>query len=226
MADNTARKIPSLVRALAPIALLTLGACATPFRAEVSRFEALPDTVGQSFIVVADDPALSGGLEFAQYAGLVAQKLQSIGYRPVSGGMTPDLVVKMAYDIDKGREKVVTDYSGFDDPFYYSPRYSRLGYYGRHYPGYRLGFYDPFLFGGAGFGGYGDVRSFTVYTSNLNLKIDQQEGQKRLFEGTAQAQSRSRNLTYLVPNLVEAMFTGFPGNSGETVKISVAPEKK
>jgi hypothetical protein len=27
-----------------------------------------------------------------------------------------------------------------------------------------------------------------------------------------------------VPNLAEAMFTGFPGNSGETVRISVAPE--
>jgi hypothetical protein len=27
----------------------------------------------------------------------------------------------------------------------------------------------------------------------------------------------------LVPNLIEAMFTGFPGNSGETVKITVAP---
>ena len=25
--------------------------------------------------------------------------------------------------------------------------------------------------------------------------------------------------------LVEAMFTGFPGNSGETVRISIAPEK-
>jgi len=29
-----------------------------------------------------------------------------------------------------------------------------------------------------------------------------------------------------VPRLVEAMFTGFPGNSGETVKITIAPEKK
>ena len=28
----------------------------------------------------------------------------------------------------------------------------------------------------------------------------------------------------LVPNLVEAMFTGFPGNSGETLHITVAPE--
>jgi hypothetical protein len=29
-----------------------------------------------------------------------------------------------------------------------------------------------------------------------------------------------------VPNLIEAMFTGFPGNSGETVKITVPPQGK
>jgi hypothetical protein len=29
-----------------------------------------------------------------------------------------------------------------------------------------------------------------------------------------------------VPNLVEAMFTDFPGNSGDTVRISIAPEKQ
>jgi hypothetical protein len=30
----------------------------------------------------------------------------------------------------------------------------------------------------------------------------------------------------LVPNLVEAMFTGFPGNSGETVRITVDEERR
>ena len=30
----------------------------------------------------------------------------------------------------------------------------------------------------------------------------------------------------LVPNLIEAMFTGFPGRSGETVKITVPARKK
>ena len=49
---------------------------------------------------------------------------------------------------------------------------------------------------------------------------------ERVFEGKAQAQSLNDNLTYLVPNLVEAMFTGFPGNSGETVKITVPPPAK
>ena len=48
----------------------------------------------------------------------------------------------------------------------------------------------------------------------------------RLFEGKAQALSTSNRLQYLVPNLVEAMFTDFPGNSGETVRITIAPEKK
>ncbi|RYD96065.1 MAG: DUF4136 domain-containing protein, partial [Sphingomonadales bacterium] len=31
---------------------------------------------------------------------------------------------------------------------------------------------------------------------------------------------------YLVPNLVQALFTDFPGRSGETVRISIAPENQ
>ena len=79
------------------------------------------------------------------------------------------------------------------------------------------GFHDPW-FGGS------DVRSYTVYTSGIDLKIDRAADGERLFEGEAQAVSTSNRLQYLVPNLVEAMFTDFPGNSGETVRISVKPE--
>ena len=56
------------------------------------------------------------------------------------------------------------------------------------------------------------------------MKIDRAADNVRLFEGKAEALSTSNRLQYLVPNLVEAMFTDFPGNSGETVRISVAPE--
>ena len=45
----------------------------------------------------------------------------------------------------------------------------------------------------------------------------------RAADPTATASNR---LQHLVPTLVEAMFTGFPGNSGETVRISVEPEKR
>ena len=56
------------------------------------------------------------------------------------------------------------------------------------------------------------------------LKIDDATG-KRLFEGKAEAASTSNKLSYLVPNLIEAIFTDFPGTSGKTVRITVAPEK-
>ena len=49
--------------------------------------------------------------------------------------------------------------------------------------------------------------------------------QTLLFRSRAEAASMSNRLPYLVPNLVEALFTDFPGRNGETVKISVAPEK-
>ncbi len=61
---------------------------------------------------------------------------------------------------------------------------------------------------------------------SLELRIDRASDGKRLFEGKAEAQSLSNKLTYLVPNLIDAMFVNFPGKSGETVKITLPPEKK
>jgi Domain of unknown function (DUF4136) len=208
---------------LAPVlALLSLSACATPFRADVARFQQLPPAQGQSFTVQADDTRLAGGLEFAHYADLVAERLVAQGYSEATDPASAQLVVRLGYDIDSGREKVVS--SGFSRPFYssriYSPFYSP--FYGRGYArsAYRFGFYDPFLFGA----GYDDVRSYTIYTSALRMTINRVGGE-RVFEGTAKAQSLSSKLTYLVPNLVSAMFEGFPGNSGEEIKVTIAPEK-
>ena len=70
---------------LAPIALLALGACATPFNADVSRFQELPAPQGQTFVIRAANPDNTGGIEFGQYAALVANELQEIGYVPASG---------------------------------------------------------------------------------------------------------------------------------------------
>jgi hypothetical protein len=202
-------------------ALLALSGCATPFKADVARFQQLPVPQGQTFTVVADDPRLAGGLEFAQYATGVTQHLSQLGYRPATDPAASDLVVRMRYMVDNGREKVRS--TGFNDPFFYggygwgAPRF-----YGRRYA---YGFYDPFLFG-PGFGGYNDVTSYTVYTSQLELKIDRASDGQRLFEGTASAQSLSNKLTYLVPNLIDSMFTNFPGQSGESVKITLPPEPK
>jgi hypothetical protein len=210
--------------AAAPLLLLGLAACQQSFNANVSRFTAqLPAPQGQTFAVVADDPALAGGLEFSQYANYVSSQMAKLGYAPAANPSDASLLVRFDYGVDKGREKVRS--TGFyDDPFY-SPwfGYGRRGYWRRpigYYPhgAWGYGWYDPWFDGG--------YESYTVYTSGIELKIDRKADGQRLFEGKAEAVSTSNRLPYLVPNLVEAMFTGFPGNSGETVRISIAPEKK
>ena len=226
--DKLMSRIGFIIRATAPLALLAAAGCAQSFDAKVSRFQQMPTAQGQTFTIKAADPKLDGGLEFANYAQLISSKLTQVGYRPVATGEAANLVVSVSYDVDKGREKVRSNLGGgfgrcfgFNDPwcggfgFWGQP-------YGGRFHGFYPGFYDPFLFGPVGFDG---VESYTVYTSELAMKIEHTGGE-RVFEGKAQAQSLNDNLTYLVPNLIEAMFTGFPGSTGETVKITVPPPPK
>lgn len=197
--------------------LLGLSACATPFKADVKRFTLQLPPPGASFAVVADDPRDAGGLEFSQYADLVAAEMTRLGYvraAPQHAAM----LVRFDYDVDRGRDRLRTS-PGFRDP-YWGPWYGR-GYYGRpfRHGAWGYGWHDPFFFDS----GY-DVDVVTVYTSEATVKIDRRVDGQRLFEGKAQAASRSNRLRYLVPNLVQAIFTDFPGSSGETVRISIAPE--
>lgn len=213
---NENNKIGRSLKAFAvSILLLGLAACASNFRADVSRFQSqLPAPQGQTFAVVADDPALAGGLEFSQYAALVEQEMQELGYTRASPE-DATLLVRFDYGVDNGRERIrSTGYTR--DPFW-SPWYGYSPYYGRG-RAWGYGWHDPFF--------DSSVESYTVYTSGIDLKIDRAADGQRLFEGKAQAASTSNRLQYLVPNLVEAMFTDFPGNSGETVRISIKPENQ
>lgn len=222
---NWGRKLKMIA---VPLALGALAACATPFNANVQRFQsALPAPQGQTFTVVADDPSLAGGLEFSQYAHQVADRMAALGYTPVNDVASADLLVRFDYGVDRGRERVrrTAIHDPFYDPWYGYSRFGyrsfyRPGFYGRGYFArpWSYGFYDPFFDNGL------DV--YTVYTSGIDLKIDRRATGERLFEGKAEAVSTSNRLPYLVPNLVQALFTDFPGRSGETVRISVAPENQ
>lgn len=224
--------------ALAPLMLAMLAACATSFETEVSRFERnFPPPEGQSFAVVPEDPALAGGLEFSLYADMVAAQLEALGYARAASPEAATLLVRFEYGVDTGREQIRST-GFFRDPFW-GPwhgfnRPFMLGG-GPFMPGgaWGWGWHDPFFFGGwgGGWGGWGGgwgggVHSTTVFTSGIQLKIDSVATGERLFEGSAQAASTSARLQYLVPNLVEAIFTGFPGNSGEVLRISIRPESQ
>ena len=209
--------IKSLTRLALPLALaIGLSACSTPFKADVSRFAVpLPAPQGQSFAVVPEDPKLAGGLEFATYANSVAAEMQELGYVRAATPESADLLVRFDYRVDGGRERVRTDFNGVGAAGF-GP-WGRWGGWGGG--GWGLGFNDPF-FGGP------DVRSYTIYASGIDVKIDRAADGQRLFEGKAEAVSRSNRLPRLVPNLVDAMFTGFPGNSGETLRITIRDDNE
>lgn len=118
-------------------------------------------------------------------------------------------------------------YYGWDDPYWYASPYARYGYgsgygYGGGYGG-GYGYAGGYGRGG-GYGGY--PREYTVYKSYLDMDIVTRAGSAPLFEGHAKARSQTDALDALVPNLIQAMFTGFPGKSGETVRITVPARRQ
>jgi hypothetical protein len=202
------------------VSALGLSACATGLQTKVSRYQVMPAPQGQSFVVVPVNAADMGGLEFSRYAELVAQRMQAQGYARAASIDQATMVVRLGYGVDDGHTEVVSD------PFY-------GGYYGGGWGfgrgwnrGYFWGWNDPFWYGGFGPYGGSSVRSYTYYVSQLDLDIRRKVDNASLFEGKAKARSRTDELAKLVPSLVDAMFTGFPGTSGETIKITIPPAPK
>jgi len=214
-------RIRQLSAALAlGVAALGLSACAEQLNTTVSRYQAMPAPQGQTFYVVpAGGMANNGGLEFQRYAGIVAQQLQARGFQPATDARSANMVVQFGYGVDRGQVRYVEDpfyysrwgYGGWGSPFY-SPFYrSRWGYGGY---GYGWGWNDPFWYGGG-------IDSYVEYHSQIDLHIRAAGTNAPLFDGRAQARSMTNRLDVVIPSLVDAMFTGFPGHSGETVKITI-----
>ncbi len=227
------RKMKLAAAAMLGAAVLGVSGCATGFPAQVSRFQAMPAPMGQTFFVVPMDQRLNGSLEFQRFGSYVAQAMAAQGYAPAPNPASATLIVHVGYAVDRGTTEYNDNrvggfggygfgrghfglglglgYGGFGG-FYGRPYYSRFGYYRDPF---FWGWDDPFWAGG--------MSSYTVYKSNLDVDIRRRGDNLAVFEGHARARSETDDLNRIVPNLVEAMFTGFPGRSGETVKITVPP---
>jgi hypothetical protein len=203
---------------------IALSACAESINTTVSRYQAMPAPQGQTFFIVPDGGlANNGGLEFQRYAGIVAQQLQARGYQPATSPQNANMIVQFGYGIDKGEVHYASypSYGGFGyggwGGGYFGGwgggfRRSRWGWGG----GYSWGWDDPFWYGG-----YGGIDSYVEYHSKIDLHIRQAGTNAPLFDGRAQARSVTDRLDVVVPSLVDAMFTNFPGQNGETVRITI-----
>lgn len=193
------------------VLVLLLGACTTPVvQTDVTRFHVLGlDPAPGSFTIVPDSTQV-GSLEFQDYASQVAGALQARGWRPVAPGSgRADALVSVHWGT--GPANVVT----WQSP---SSVYTGMGW-GSRSAWYGGGFYDPFP--------YWETRSATYFPRWLAVEMVEagNGGRKVLFEGRAVAEGTRREVAPVMPYLVRALFTGFPGSSGTTVRVDVPVEK-
>jgi hypothetical protein len=216
------------------IAVLLIGllaACTNSIRTNVSRFHVLPKPSGESIVIVPMNKAYKGSLEFANYATLVGNALGNFGYVPANGEKA-DLIVELDYGVDQGQQTIRTSgsYGGYSrfSAFYGHGFYPRYGYHPRYYGLYG----DPFYYGGYGgiydpFGysplGYGpSVRTYVTYNRSLKMVIrPNRDGSQNLFEGEVTSKGKSNQLHEVMPYLVQAFFSNFPGQSGSSESISI-----
>lgn len=196
-------------RLAALVLILLVSACTNPVvNADVTRFHALgggpapTSFTPASFTIVPDQPQV-GSLEFQQYASQVANALAGQGWRPVAPGSGPaDAIVKLSW----GSGPSETDFYQTPSTVYGGMGWGHPGWYGG-------GFYDPFP--------YWETRSVTTWPLWLSVRITAGSNGPMLFEGRAVADRKSREIAPVMPYLVRALFTGFPGTTGKTVRVTV-----
>jgi hypothetical protein len=192
-----------------------LGGCASEqLRADVVRFHSgFAVQSGQSIAVRPVDAALTNSLEFSSYAAVLTDRLARLGYKPVASGPT-DLVAELAY----GQVTRDTSIEGAGR----SPVTVGVG-----------------VGGGSGSFGLGGGLSFPIgrksdqnrgmRDTQVSVRIKRSGEDKLLWEGRATSESlnvEANSLTALMPSMIEAILSNFPGESGKTIRYTPPKPKK
>lgn len=190
---------------LAPLALLaTLSACVAPVGpVEVTRFHA-PDItpLGKGTIGIEAGPGMeAGSLELQAYQAVVGQQLQRLGYTTAASGAGDQValvrVTRNRYRPERTRGPVSVGVGG------------STGSYGS---GVGLGI-------GIDLSGPPPEQVET----QLSVTIRDRKSGTALWEGranfTVSAKSPMAETSLGAAKVAEALFRGFPGNSGETIQV-------
>lgn len=184
--------------------LALLASCAYKMKSQVVTFHEGPLPRGETIRVQPMDNLQEGSLEFEHYAESLRQNLRSIGYTPVQAGQPAQLVAEIDYSVTDGQTRISSDTRG----------YSRYHfYYGHSRSPFYYGFYHDWP---------PEIYAYTVYNRTLLMNISRIEGEREvLFEGRVQSVGREHEIAKIMPYLITAMFTNFPGESGVTKVVTV-----
>lgn len=199
------------VAMLGPVALLsacatsTGGGSAASSAIDVTRFH-LGQSIARGEIAVEPVvPTLAANPEFARYAAAVERQLTALGWQVVRGNARSEQVALIR--VDQGGRAQFAD----------RPSVS-IGI-GGGTGGYRSG---------VGLGGgvtipVGGNRAGEVVVTELGVRLQRRSDGTAIWEGRAQQEARAGTpLAYAanaVDRLAPALFAGFPGESGRTIRI-------
>jgi Domain of unknown function (DUF4136) len=201
------------------IVMLALTGC-TMVKARVSSFHNLP--AQPSGLTFAGIPYQwqNGSLEFQTYANILATELQSKGFVVVPLDQA-QFVVFLAYAIDSGRQvsysyPIIGQTGVFSS--YTSGTVQTYGNTGS-YSGTTT--YNP-TYGVVGMG----QGSRTEYTSGVHLDVLDKSalaaGQiSKVYEGEVVSSGSTGQLPAVMPTLLKALFTDFPGKSGQSKTVTL-----
>lgn len=197
---------PALFGALSLFIALLLSGCVTPVGpTEVRRFHAIENAAAatsQRIAVIPSERFTGGDLEFRVYAQAVESALAAQGYTVVAASASPDQLAMVDYSsqarrVENRRGPVSVGVGGGTG-------------------GFRTG-----LGGGLGLnlGGGSSERVF----ADMRITIEQASDRARLWEGEASGEAKQGSpeaeTRTFAAKLVNAMFTNFPGESGESFEV-------
>ncbi|MFA7431360.1 MAG: hypothetical protein WCZ23_14475 [Rhodospirillaceae bacterium] len=195
--------------AVVAIVLLLLAACGPRMvESDVTRFSALPSGPSPGSVTIIPLPDQRGSLEFQAYAEMVAEELRLAGYQPTPATARPaaDYEARLTWGVGDA----VTEFRSSPGTVF-----GGTSIFGNR-TGYGMGIGVPL-------GNTGYVDSTTRYTKwvRLVLRPFGNPDAANVFEGSAVTREGGTTIDPVMPYLVEALFTNFPGGSGTTERVRI-----
>jgi len=187
---------------LMAIIITSLTGCSKNIVSEVTRFHSLPAPNLETIEVIPLDDNLRKSLEFGQYAELVGQYLGRHGYKPPSHSPS-QLIARIGYLARPAND-------GMDS----GPRSSvgiGIGSGGRR-SSVGVGISIPL----------GQDKIPQDKIRRLTLEIIQRSDGIKLYEGQVTSRGKE-NMPLIMPYLVDALFTDFPGENGASNTVKITP---
>ena len=202
--------MPLSLKLLLLLAFAALTSCAS-VQSDVTRFHTLPPHGnGQTFSIRS--PSGTSGIEFSTYASRVASHLQDYGWVQGPTGRS-DYTVYFDYQMGRSHQRlgavpVMGPVGGG------AVVYTGVAHRHGHDRAYYETAYVPPTYGVVGSVPY----SITEHDRYFDMKIRNRAG-RSVFEGRAISTGQSAEIAAVLPQMIDSLFTGFPGESGKTRRI-------